>query len=163
MSPADWVAYYSSRTAASHAPSAFEDYAACRLARLRELPQTPAALCHSDLHLANVVATRRDLVLLDWEYAHVSDRFWDLAGWACNTDMAPEARRAFLCAYLGRDPSPEEIERLVVMAWLYDYVCLLWSEVYLRSRGREPAAGAVSRRARELTRRLALDAGGPAR
>jgi thiamine kinase len=163
MNPADWVIHYSQPAAAATSVRRFEGTAARFLTRLGALPQAPAVLCHSDLHLANLVVTDRDLVLLDWEYAHVSDRFWDLAGWACNTDMGPEARRAFLCAYLGRAPAAEDEERFEVMAWLYDYVCVLWSEVYVRSRGGDPAAGTVSRRARELTRRLGLDAGGSAR
>ncbi len=26
-------------------------------------------------------------MLLDWEYAHASDPFWDLAGWSANNDF----------------------------------------------------------------------------
>ena len=57
--------------------------------RARSLAPRPRVLCHSDLHAANLVATERGLVLLDWEYAHVSEALWDLAGWACNNDLEP--------------------------------------------------------------------------
>jgi thiamine kinase-like enzyme len=180
MSPADWIAHYSraERVVGAGAGRAggvlagggmpalkgavsrgLEEAAALALARLGALPPPLLVLCHSDLHPANLVDTGRGLVLLDWEYAHVSEALWDVAGWACNTDMDLGGRTAFLRAYLGYDPSPAEAERLGVMAWLYDYVCLLWSEVYLRARPGEPAAGPISGRARELARRLALDAG----
>jgi aminoglycoside phosphotransferase (APT) family kinase protein len=190
MTPSDWVVHYSrppaGRTSgasmrilepaaapvagAAAAPildeagaQALDEAGARYLARLHALPRPSPVLCHSDLHAANLVATHRHLVLLDWEYAHVSDGFWDLAGWACNMDMDPGARGAFLRAYLGRDPVAEEAERIEVMAWLYDYVCVLWSLVYLRTRGGGAAPGVVRRRARELARRLALHAGGSAR
>jgi thiamine kinase-like enzyme len=159
MSPAEWVAYYS----AGDAVAGLEETAALCLTRLAALPPPVLVLCHSDLHPANLVDTGHDLVLLDWEYAHMSDGLWDVAGWACNTDMDSGTRAAFLGAYLGEDPSPTETERLGAMTWLYDYVCVLWSEVYLRARPEEPAAGPISGRARELMRRLVLDAGGPAR
>jgi thiamine kinase len=185
MSPPDWVAHYSraahppgaariletangrDRDAGSGEPEApgprpLEAAAARALARLGALPRTRAVLCHSDLHAANLLVTDGRLVLLDWEYAHVSDGFWDLAGWACNMDMDLETRGAFMRAYLGRDPVAEEAQRIDVMAWLYDYVCVLWSAVYLRARGGEPGAAAVLRRARALERRLALDPGGSA-
>jgi thiamine kinase len=101
-----------------------------RLGVLEALPRTPDVLCHSDLHPANLVASERGLVLLDWEYAHVSEALWDLAGWACNNDLEPAARASLLRSYLGRAALASEERRLEDLAWLYDYVCLLWSEVY---------------------------------
>src|SRR5271168_4708709 len=38
-----------------------------RLGALEALPRGGAVLCHSDLHAANLVASERGLVLLDWE------------------------------------------------------------------------------------------------
>ena len=94
-------------------------------------------LCHSDLHAANLVSGEGGLMLLDWEYAHVSEAFWDLAGWSCNNDLAEESRRLLLASYLGRTPRDEETERLEHLAWLYDYVCVLWSELFAARGGAE--------------------------
>jgi thiamine kinase-like enzyme len=123
---------------------------AVRGAALAALPSVPSVLCHSDLHAANLVAGEGGLKLLDWEYAHLSEAFWDLAGWSCNNDLAEEARRLLLLSYLGRTPRDEETERLEHLAWLYDYVCVLWSELFA-ARGE---ARAVSARARFLAERL---------
>ncbi len=123
-----------------------------RGAALGALPSVPSVLCHSDLHAANLVAGEGGLTLLDWEYAHLSEAFWDLAGWSCNNDLAEEARRLLLSSYLGRTPRDEETERLEHLAWLYDYVCVLWSELFAARGGAE--AGAVSARARFLAERL---------
>ena len=67
-------------------------------------------------------------------------------------DLAEEARRLLLLSYLGRTPRDEETERLEHLAWLYDYVCVLWSELFA-ARG-DGEARAVSARARFLAERL---------
>ena len=120
-------------------------------------------LCHSDLHPLNLVDcaatldSRGALVLLDWEYAHASDPLWDLAGWSANTDLEHELQQDLLAQYLGRAPAPDEQLRLRRLAWLYDYVCLLWSELYLNLHGAGKAGTAeegVAARARLLATRL---------
>jgi thiamine kinase-like enzyme len=91
--------------------------------------------------------------LLDWEYAHVSDPLWDLAGWSCNNDLCADSGRLLLAGYLGRQPSPEDSARLEQLVWLYDYVCLLWCEVYAKLRPDVPG-DAISARAQLLAQRL---------
>lgn len=110
-------------------------------------------LCHSDLHPQNVVLAAHGPVLLDWEYAHVSEPLWDLAGWSCNNDLCADARRLLLASYLGRRPGADEAARLEQLAWLYDYVCLLWCEVYATLRPDIPG-DTISERAQLLARRL---------
>ena len=149
LGPADWIEHYRDALtrlpmAARQAPrmqgraagaDALQAEAERRLGALEALSRAPRVLCHSDLHAANLVWTERGLVLLDWEYAHVSEALWDVAGWACNNDLEPAARAFLLMSYLGRPPSGEEAQRLEDLAWLYDYVCLLWSEVYCGAAG----------------------------
>jgi thiamine kinase len=132
---ADWIEHYrdalTPRTRGLAADAdRLQAEAERRLGALEAFPPTPAVLCHSDLHPANLVANERGLVLLDWEYAHVSEALWDVAGWACNNDLEPDARALLLASYLGRPALASEERRLEDLAWLYDYVCLLWSEVY---------------------------------
>jgi thiamine kinase-like enzyme len=162
MSPADWVAYYREALGrrGSQGPGdparplrrEIEKSLEARSAALAALPSVPSVLCHSDLHAANLVAGEGGLKLLDWEYAHVSEPLWDLAGWSCNNDLAEEARQLLLSSYLGRTPRDEETERLEHLAWLYDYVCVLWSGLFA-ARGVSEAR-AVSARARFLAERL---------
>jgi thiamine kinase len=156
MSPERWIDYYSS--AAPHAHSALRKAAAAQLAALAALPGGAPTVCHSDLHIQNLVDRGDSLVLLDWEYAHASDPLWDLAGWSANNDFEPELRQELLARYTGRPPTRGESLRLERLGWLYDYVCLLWSELYLslpRDAGQDPAAhGQVAARARLLETRL---------
>ena len=170
VEPADWIEHY--RDALSRLPpgarqalrmpgradgaDALQAESERRLGGLEAL--TPRVLCHSDLHPANLVRTERGLVLLDWEYAHVSEALWDLAGWACNNDLEPAVRAVLLASYLGRPASDEEARRLENLAWLYDYVCLLWSEVYCGAA--RASTGLILERGRVLAGRLSRAAGG---
>ena len=124
---------------------------------LRGAPSTAPTLCHGDLHVQNLVVTAHGTpIILDWEYAHVTDPLWDLAGWACNGDLAEGSRDLLLRLYLEREPTREEALRLAGLAWLYDYVCLLWSKLYLSSRSvGDAATDAVATRAERLSDRLA--------
>ncbi len=51
------------------------------------------------------------LILLDWEYAHVADPLWDLAGWCANNDFEAEMQRSLLTRYLGNAPILSEWQR----------------------------------------------------
>jgi aminoglycoside phosphotransferase (APT) family kinase protein len=156
--PAGWIRHYSGicgrdRAAPRHASAALADEAARRLETLARLPRSTNVLCHSDLHRFNLIDGPAGLIVLDWEYAHFSDPFWDLAGWLCANDLAGPHCELLLAAYLGRAPGRAQMRRLACLMWLYDYVCVLWSDAY---RGQFTAAvgAGVSRRARKLALRL---------
>jgi thiamine kinase len=156
MSPAAWIAHYA-RTAARAGMQPARSAGLRRVAnaRLEELAASPTAhgvLCHSDLHRLNLAAGER-LVLLDWEYAHVSDPYWDLAAWIANNDGSASFAAEVLADYLERPAGEPESRRLRQLTWLYDYVCLLWSELYLILRP-GPAEGEVLARAERLAGRL---------
>ena len=160
MTPGQWVDYYSAAAPTARA-AAFRSTAAQRLSALAALPSVPAVVCHSDLHSLNLIDRSGSLILLDWEYAHAADPFWDLAGWSANNDFGDEQALALLKNYVGRTPTPQECLRLRQLLWLYDYVCLLWSELYLSlHRGRpggmggDSARDGVSARAQLLASRL---------
>ena len=147
-------------------PRGARDFAAAaarQLAALAALPGVDPVLCHSDLHTLNLIDRGGSLILLDWEYAHASDPAWDLAGWGANNDFEDPIRHELLGSYLGRPPSGGECLRLQLLSWLYDYVCLLWSELYLNLQRAaradvavqgDAAMDGVSARARELAARL---------
>jgi thiamine kinase-like enzyme len=167
MSPAQWIDYYAAAgagagprvNAGAGAAAALHTAARERLAALAALPAQGPVLCHSDLHTQNLLDRGSSLVLLDWEYAHASDPLWDLAGWSANNDLEESQQQELLANYLGRAPTPHESLRLRLLCWLYDYVCLLWSELYLNPRREsgsvgEAARGEVFGRARLLAARL---------
>jgi thiamine kinase len=173
MSPAKWIDHYSAAAPRSvgrdtGAAGVLRAAATQRLAALAALPRVGPTLCHSDLHTLNLIEHGGSLVLLDWEYAHVSDPLWDLAGWGANNDFEEPIRHDLLASYLGRRPTGDESLRLQLLGWLYDYVCLWWSELYLNLRhpnlrhGAPPGVAVqgdatmavVSARTRELAARL---------
>jgi thiamine kinase-like enzyme len=129
MNPKKWIDYYSA--ALPNAAADLRSAAAMRLAALSALPNVDPVLCHSDLHTQNLIDNGHSLVLLDWEYAHAADPLWDLAGWVANNDLEDDLTQALLASYVGRTPTRREYMRLQLLGWLYDYVCLLWSELYL--------------------------------
>ena len=142
--PGAWIEHYEAALSAAGlaAPAVpLAAAAAARLSSLQALPEPSCVVCHSDLHLMNLLECRSpgsaasSLTLLDWEYAHVSEPFWDLAGWSANNDFSDPLLRALLRAYLGRAPQAIEWTRCKLLVWLYDYVCLLWSNLCLGLRG----------------------------
>jgi thiamine kinase-like enzyme len=159
MNPKAWMDLYGaalSSRESSGRDTGLREAAASTAAQLAQLPSTSGALCHSDLHLQNLLQSGTALMLLDWEYAHVSDPLWDVAGWSANNDFEHELRRELLANYLGNAPSELEWKRFGLLAWLFDYVCLLWSELYLCSK--PDPQGAIAARARLLDARLRIPA-----
>jgi thiamine kinase-like enzyme len=159
MSPMSWIEIYGAALS-PHARCAFDGAlraaAESRLQQLADLPAAAGVVCHSDLHAMNMMQIDERLTLLDWEYAHVSDPLWDLAGWAANNDLEPETQRQLLMNYLGIAPTAAEWKRLRLLTWLYDYVCLLWSELYLNAR--RDGVNGIRERATLLDARLRLPA-----
>lgn len=162
MNPAAWIAHYAgaaARRGVRESPPVADlrTAAGSHLAALAALPGTDRVLCHGDLHRLNIMVGSR-LVLLDWEYAHVSDPLWDLAGWISNNDWAEDSAVLLLASYRQRPLEANERTRLRILVWLYEYVCLLWSELYLSDRP-SPASGEVAARAERLGRRLKRPSG----
>jgi thiamine kinase-like enzyme len=159
VTPLQWIKIYdealSRRTSYSSDP-ALRQEALIRAQAWLELPRAIGVVCHSDLHRMNLLQENDSLILLDWEYAHVTDPLWDLAGWCANNDLDAELQWGLLRRYLGNEPISSERQRFKLLLALYDYVCLLWSQLYLNVRGRE--ANGVAERARLLDARLRLPA-----
>ena len=57
-------------------------------------------------------------------------------------------------SYLLRSPTGNEYLRLRLLGWLYDYVCLLWSELYLNLAREGRPGAAVASRTQLLSERL---------
>jgi thiamine kinase len=150
MNAGRWIERYSAAARRGAAPNGdiLRAAAEARLAALAAPGSADPVVCHSDLHLLNLIDCGEALVLLDWEYAHAAEPFWDLAGWSANNDFGEELRHELLAAYQGRRPAPSEQGRLNLLTWLYDYVCLLWCELH------GPARDGVAARSRQLAARL---------
>lgn len=136
MQVGDWCRLYRDALSRVQPPPADHEARAAAESQehvvLREyarLPPPAMRLCHSDLHRQNLLHAGARSWLLDWEYAHLGDPFWDLASWIRSAELGPAARAAWVGAYLQREPRAAERERLECLLRIYDVVCLLWNRL----------------------------------
>jgi len=100
--------------------------------QLRELETRPITycLCHNDLVYTNIIDGQgfvggKELALIDWEYAAVGDRFFDLATIAEQHRFDPDEANGLLRAYLG-EICAEDSRRLDRYRAFYQGLKLLW-------------------------------------
>ena len=109
-------------------PEAYE-WAHAIAARIEVQRSTDAHVpCHNDLLNANFLEDGERLWIVDWEYAGMGDRFFDLANFAINHELEDEASRAFLEAYFGelREVDGETLE---LMRFMSDFREAMWGVV----------------------------------
>lgn len=96
-------------------------------------------LCHNDVHALNIVEAPGmgpgALRLIDWEYAGLGERFFDLAALCVYHGYDRGQRERLLRAYTDQ-LDVQHWHRLDLCCWLFDYVRELWMAV------RELAEGA---------------------
>lgn len=93
--------------------------------KLRE--NSAATLCHNDVHHLNITDDGK-LRLIDWEYAGIGQRLFDLASVCVYHKYDKLQREQLLSAYT----SLSELttwHRLELACWLFDYVRDLWMAV----------------------------------
>lgn len=100
------------------------------LARRIELArvETQLCLCHNDLLNANFIDDGGRIRIVDWEYAGMGDRFFDLANFAINHELDGEAQRELLQAYFG-ELRPEDVRALELMRFMSDFREAMWGVV----------------------------------
>ncbi|MGZ4176626.1 MAG: phosphotransferase [Solirubrobacteraceae bacterium] len=103
------------------------------VARIAEvLPLIDPAPCHDDLLPGNILATDADpghAVLVDWEYAGMGHRYFDLGNLAVNNDFDEAAQGRLLQAYLGEPPRAGQVAALRLMMLVSDAREAAWGVV----------------------------------
>jgi thiamine kinase-like enzyme len=84
-------------------------------------PQVP---CHNDLLNANFLDDG-EIRIVDWEYAGMGDRFFDLANLSVNHDFGIEEDRLLLAAYFGVQ-RPADLAALRLMRLMSDFREAMW-------------------------------------
>jgi len=118
-------------TAAEHGVTIPEDYAWAkgvseRIGTARgPQPQVP---CHNDYLNANFLLEGDRIRIVDWEYAGMGDRFFDLANFSINHEFEPEHDEALLAAYVG-DARPEDFAAVRLMRFMSDFREAMWGVV----------------------------------
>jgi thiamine kinase-like enzyme len=84
--------------------------------------------CHNDLLNANFLDDGERLCIVDWEYAGMGDRFFDLANFSINHELDAAQSDALLAAYFGavRDTDAEALE---LMRFMSDFREAMWGVV----------------------------------
>jgi thiamine kinase-like enzyme len=85
--------------------------------------------CHNDLLAANFLHDGKRLQIVDWEYAGMGDRYFDLANFAVNNSLDADDKAALLEAYLGAPPDPQQSACLNLMRFMSDFREAMWGVV----------------------------------
>jgi thiamine kinase-like enzyme len=85
--------------------------------------------CHNDLLAANFICVDERLYIVDWEYAGMGDRYFDLANFAVNNELGEGAEESLLGAYFGAPPSAGQLASLRLMRFMSDFREAMWGVV----------------------------------
>ena len=113
-------------------PEAFEEAHATakRLEDAFSGPEHDPVPCHNDLLAANFIRGENDHIwIVDWEYAGMGDRYFDLANFAVNNELDPSDEHALLEAYFGQTPQAAQLASLALMKFMSDFREAMWGVV----------------------------------
>jgi thiamine kinase-like enzyme len=88
----------------------------------------PPVPCHNDLLNANFISDGGRLWIVDWEYAGMGDRFFDLANFSVNHELSDDENDELLQAYFG-EIDEEDMRALVLMRYMSDFREAMWGVV----------------------------------
>ena len=101
-------------------------------ARADEIEHTlgprPEQPCHNDLLNANFIRSPDGIRIVDWEYAGMGDRFFDLANFSVNHELSEDECDTLLDAYFG-EVTDEAREHLRLMRFMSDFREAMWGVV----------------------------------
>jgi thiamine kinase-like enzyme len=87
-----------------------------------------AVPCHNDLLNANFLDDGERLCIVDWEYAGMGDRFFDLANFSINHELDGAQCTALLSAYFN-EVRDEDLQALELMRFMSDFREAMWGVV----------------------------------
>jgi thiamine kinase-like enzyme len=112
-------------------PAAYEWAAAAahRIETALAGPEHEQVPCHNDLLSANFIRTPRGIRLVDWEYAGMGDRYFDLGNFAVNNELDSVGEAALLVAYFEAPASERRLASLRLMRFMSDFREAMWGAV----------------------------------
>ncbi|MBD0291161.1 MAG: phosphotransferase [Thermoleophilia bacterium] len=120
-----------SEIAAAHGverPSAYDRAHALAQAIERTRRREHERPCHNDLLNANFLDDGERIRIVDWEYAGMGDRFFDLANFSINHELGEAENELLLRAYFGR-ASEADRDALTLMRFMSDFREAMWGVV----------------------------------
>jgi thiamine kinase-like enzyme len=88
----------------------------------------PLRPCHNDLLNANFIRSGTRIWIVDWEYAGMGDRFFDLANFSVNHELSETESAELLRAYFG-DVDDDHRRALALMRFMSDFREAMWGVV----------------------------------
>jgi thiamine kinase-like enzyme len=92
-------------------------------------PEHEPVPCHNDLLAGNLLLDGSALCILDWEYAGMGNRYFDLGNLAVNNGFDDEAEAALLEAYFGEPADKRRLACLRLMKFMSDFRESMWGVV----------------------------------
>ena len=85
--------------------------------------------CHNDLLAGNFLRGADRIWIVDWEYAGMGDRYFDLANFAINNELTEDQHPELLADYFGEEATPRRLATLRLMMFMSDYREAMWGVV----------------------------------
>jgi thiamine kinase-like enzyme len=92
-------------------------------------PEHEPVPCHNDLLAANFLHDGDRLWIVDWEYAGMGDRYFDLGNFAVNNELTADDEFALLTAYFDERPPARRLAALGLMRYMSDFREAMWGVV----------------------------------
>jgi thiamine kinase-like enzyme len=100
-----------------------------RIASVLTGPEHVPVPCHDDLLAANILCAGTDVWLVDWEYAGMGDRYFDLGNLSINNGFVDADDERLLAAYWDESCTPRRFAALRLMRSMSDVREALWGVV----------------------------------
>jgi thiamine kinase-like enzyme len=95
-------------------------------------PEHEPVTCHNDLLTANFVRDGQRVCIVDWEYAGMNDRYFDLGNLSVNNEFGPDDDRALLELYFDEPVAERRFAALQLMRLMSDFREAMWGAVQQR-------------------------------
>jgi thiamine kinase-like enzyme len=92
-------------------------------------PEHEPVPCHNDLLAANFIRSARGIQLVDWEYAGMNDRYFDLGNFAVNNELDEGQEAELLSVYFESPASECRLAALRLMRFMSDFREAMWGAV----------------------------------
>lgn len=92
-------------------------------------PEHAPVPCHNDLLTANFIHDGTRVRIVDWEYAGMGDRYFDLANLSINNGFDEAADERLLSLYFEEAPTPRRFACLRLMRVMSDFREAMWGVV----------------------------------
>lgn len=96
---------------------------------VRDQPGHEPVPAHNDLLPPNFLLDRDVVHLIDWEYAGMGDRWFDLGNFAANNELDEDEEAQLLEAYFGEPPDERARATLALFRFMSDFREAMWGTV----------------------------------